>query len=98
MFSIVYISKKLLPHERNYSIMENKCLAIVWAVNKLKQYLFGKEFILQTDHQSLSFLQKAKFSNASVMRWALSLQPYKFVVEYVKGYSNHGADYLSRLE
>ena len=96
LFPVAYISKKLLPREQNYSIMEKECLAVVWAVNKFLVYLYGVEFVLQTDHQSLAYLNKAKFNNQRVMRWALSLQPYRYKVQYIKGEDNLGADFLSR--
>jgi hypothetical protein len=32
-----------------------------------------------------------------LMRWALQLQQYDFVVKVIKGIHNVGADYLSRL-
>ena len=96
LFPVAYISKKLLPRERNYSVIERECLAIIWAIKKFTVYLYGKEFLLQTDHQSLTYLDKAKFTNQRVMRWALSLQPYRFRVEYIKGEDNVGADFLSR--
>ena len=59
-------------------------------------YLYGKTFMLETDHQPLSFMAKAKFNNSRVMRWALSLQPYRYVVKAIKGSDNFGADYRSR--
>ena len=30
------------------------------------------------------------------MRWALALQPYRFVIRAIKGSENVGADFLSR--
>ena len=54
---IAYASKKLLPWERNYSVIEKECLAIIWAIEKFRKYLFGEEFILECDHKSLSFMQ-----------------------------------------
>ena len=96
MFPVAYFSKKLLPREQNYSVIERECLAVVWAVDKCKMYLYGKEFVLQTDHQSLAYLDKAKFSNQRVMRWALALQPYRYQIQYIRGEENVGADFLSR--
>ena len=96
LFPVPYISKKLLPREQKYSIMEKECLAVLWAVNKFLVYLYGVEFVLQPDHQSLAYLNKAKFNNQRVMRWALSLQPYKYKVQSTKGENNLGADFLSR--
>ena len=33
-FPIVYASKKLLPREKNYSLIENERLAIIWEIEK----------------------------------------------------------------
>ena len=59
-------------------------------------YLYGKEFVLETDHRPLTYLNTAKVANARLMRWALALQPFKFRVENIKGVENVGADFLSR--
>ena len=96
IFPVAYLSKKLSKAERNYSVVERECLAVVWAVSKLYSYLYGRAFVLQTDHRPLTFLDKAKMTNARVMRWALSLQPFRYRVESIKGTENVGADYLSR--
>ncbi len=94
---IAYASKKMLPRERNYSVVEKECLAVVWGVEKFHRYLFGGEFILETDHQPLVYLNKAKVANSRLMRWALILQPYRMRIVAIKGADNLGADYLSRI-
>ena len=94
---VAYASKKLLPRERAYSAMERECLALVWGINKFQVYLDGKEFVLETDHQPLIYLQKAKLLNHRIMRWDLSLQPFRFHIEAIKGTDNIGADFLSRV-
>jgi len=94
---VAYASRKLLPREQNYSVIEKECLAIVWAVAKFHRYLFGKDFVLETDHQPLTYLNKAKLSNSRLMRWALALQPYRISIRAIPGRENVGADYLSRV-
>ena len=96
MHPIAYASKKLLPRERNYSTVEKECLSIVWAIQKFQDYLYGKEFILETDHSALQYLQNKRFQNGRLMRWALALQPYRFTIRYIKGKENVCADFLSR--
>ena len=93
---IAYASKKLLPWERNYSVIEKECLAIIWAIEKFRKYPFGEEFILECDHKPLSFMQTAKALNPRIMCWALKLQPYRFRIVAIRGQDNVGADYLSR--
>ena len=93
---IAYASKKLLPRERNYSVIEKECLGIIWGVEKFRKYLYGVEFLLETDHKPLSYMQTAKVLNPRIMRWAMKLQPYRFRIVAIRGRDNLGADYLSR--
>ena len=96
VFPVMYLSRKLNAAEKNYSVIERECLAIVWAISKLHMYLYGHSFVLQTDHRPLVYLDQAKMTNPRVMRWALALQPYRYRTESIRGADNVGADYLSR--
>ena len=95
--TIAYASKRLLPRERRYSTIERKAMAMVWGVKKFSPYIYGKQFILETDHKPLGFLNSAKNLNSRITRWALSLQPYFPKIRVIKGTENIGADYLSRV-
>jgi len=95
-YPVAFASRKLLPRETHYSTIERECLAIVWGVTKFQEYLYGTEFILETDHQPLQYLGKAQFQNGRLMRWALALQPYRFLLRAIHGRENVGADCLSR--
>ena len=95
---VAYASRKLLQRERNYSVIEREALALIWGVKKFSAYLYGKPFVVETDHRPLSYLYSAKDLNPKLMRWFLSLQPYVIKVKVIKGSENVGADYLSRLE
>lgn len=94
---IAYASRKLVPREVCYSTIERECLALVWGVQKFNMYLYGRPFVVQTDHQPLRYIQQAKQLNSRVLRWSLLLQEYQFTVEHIKGSENVGADYLSRV-
>ena len=41
VFPVMYASKKLLPQEGNYFVIERECLAIVFAVKKFQNYVYG---------------------------------------------------------
>lgn len=94
---VFYACQKLKSHQLSYSTIEKKCYAIVWAVQKFQRYLYGKEFLLETDHQPLVYCSHVKVSNARLMVWALLLQPYIFRIVAIKGSKNVSADCLSRL-
>lgn len=93
---VMCASKKLNSAEVKYSTIEKECLALVWAVQKFEAYLYGAEFVIQTDHSPLQHLERVKSPSGRITRWAMSLQPFKFVVEAIPGSENVVADYLSR--
>ena len=55
---IAYASRKLQPREPKLGTTEKYCLGIVWAVETFRYYLFGRTFILQTDHNPLTWLNQ----------------------------------------
>ena len=71
---IMYVSRKLLPREKKYSIVEKECLAVKWALDTLKNYLLGRKFTLITDHAPLVWMARGKDTIDSVTRWFLSLR------------------------
>lgn len=93
---IAFASKKFSETERRYATVEKECLGTVWGIRKFERYLYGKHFVLETDHQPLKYLQRMKPTNARLMRWALQLQPYVFTIRVIPGRDNIGADYMSR--
>ena len=50
---IANVSKTLTESQRNYSQIQKEALAIVFGLKTFYQYLFGRKFILVTDHRPL---------------------------------------------
>ena len=99
MKPVLYWSSKLRDYEANYSIGEKEALACVAAVTKLRKYLLGRHFVLQTDHRALETLlsqSKVKRTMARVERWREKLSCYDYHIEHIRGVDNAIADILSR--
>ena len=60
LMPVAYASRKLLSREANYSTVEKEFLSIVWSLDKFKVYRFGRDFVLQTDQQPLTYLHSMK--------------------------------------
>ena len=91
-----YFSKKLLPYQMNYYTTELECLAIVESINYWHHYLYGREFLVTTDHKALKYLNSFKYDKQRLMEWSMKLSMYTFEVKYRKGSENEEADCLSR--
>ena len=99
---IAYASRTLTAAEKNYSQLEKEALGVVFAVNKFHNYLYGREFIIESDHRPLSFIfsnTKAISPTASsrIIRWTLTLSAYNFSIRHKAGRDLGNADALSRL-
>uniref|UniRef100_A0AAG5DT40 RNA-directed DNA polymerase n=1 Tax=Anopheles atroparvus TaxID=41427 RepID=A0AAG5DT40_ANOAO len=92
---IAFGSRTLNETESNYSTTEKEALAIIWAVQKYKPYLYGNKFTLITDHKPLTFI-KTSTKNSKILRWRLELENFDYDIQYKEGKANVVADALSR--
>lgn len=90
------VSRCLTRCEVKYGTTEKELLAIVYSVEKFRVYLLGIRFVIITDHQCLTFLNKTVFQKSRITRWTLLLQQYNFGVEYRRRIDNVVADFFSR--
>ena len=80
---IAFASRTLSNAEKNYSSIDREALALVFGVLKFHQYLYGRKFILYTDHKPLQYIFRptADISRTAanrLQRWAVSISNFKF--------------------
>ena len=94
---IQYLSHQLSKSQQNWPVIEKEAYAIVFALQKLRQYLYGAKFTIKCDHKPLKFLFNSEIKNAKVQRWGLMMSEYDCTIEYIAGKANTQADMLSRI-
>lgn len=94
---ISYASRSLSSVETRYSQIERESLAILFAIERFRMYLYGVKFTVKTDHKPLvtMFSSINKHLPPRIERWVMKLIPYNYNVEYQPGQHN-SADFLSR--
>lgn len=91
-----YFSRSLQSYQRNYTITELECLAIVESLKHWHHYVDGKKIIIHSDHSGLQWLRKTKLTNARLARWSIEISQYDYEIVYERGKANIEADRLSR--
>ena len=91
-----YASQTLSKSQRNYCTTNREILAVVQMIRQYRHYIFGRKFLLRTDHSSLRWLLNYKDADGMLSRWLTSLSEYDFTIEYRPGKQHLNADGLSR--
>jgi hypothetical protein len=92
---IAFVSCKLSETAQRWYAYKLECFGVYYCVKELNYYLTGKEFIVETDHQNLQWLDKN--DSAIVMRWRWYLQNFNILIRHIPGKQNIVADFLSRM-
>lgn len=90
-------SRACTKHEAKLSATEGELMALTYGIKYFHYYLSGARFVVETDHNALSFLHNFKDINSKIARVAVLLQSYDFEVVYKRGRLNSNADGLSRV-
>ncbi|PIC40074.1 hypothetical protein B9Z55_011551 [Caenorhabditis nigoni] len=99
---IAHAAKSLNTAEKNYSQIEKEGLGLIFAVKRFHKYLYGRKFLLRTDHKPLLSIFGSKkgipvHSQNRLVRWSTILLAYDFDIEYIKTDEFGQADALSRM-
>ena len=96
---IAFGSKTLTECQSRYSNIEREMLAIVYGIQRYHTYLYGKPFVVLTDHKPLVTITQKPLhaAPARLQRMILKIQGYQYTVIYRPGPQMVMADALSRL-
>jgi len=99
---IGFYGRRLQPAELKYTVTEQELLAVVACTKAFRPYLWGRKWVLITDHSALRWLHTMRETvdgglSSRLTRWSLRLQEYNFEVQHKAGSKHHDADAISRL-
>lgn len=92
---IGFKSKKLSGSACNWDAHKREAYAVYFGCKAFAYYLHGKQFILETDHANLLYMEKSDVY--IVIRWRIYLQSLMFLLRHIPGKKNIVADWGSRM-
>ena len=95
---IAFFSRPFAAHHLKLVAYEQELISLVQAVRHWRPYLWGRHFLIRTDHYSLKFLLDQRLSTVPQHQWISKLFGFDFAVEYRPGRLNTVADALSRRD
>lgn len=93
---ISYASRTLSKSERKYCVTRKELLAVVYACQHFRHYLYGHKAIVRTDHSALKWLMSFKDPQGQVARWIEFLGTYDLDIRHRPGAKHCNANSLSR--
>jgi hypothetical protein len=82
---VAYASRVLTTPEKNYSTIERELTGIVFACRQFRPYIWGRKFIIVTDHKPLTWIFRMNDPSSRIMRLKLKLEEFEYtIVAYIK--------------
>ena len=93
---VAYSSEKLHGPVLNYSTYDKEFYALVRSLETWRHYLWPKEFVIHSDHESLKYLPSQNNLNRRHAKWVEFIESFPYVIKHKKWKDNVIADALSR--
>ena len=94
---IAFISRRTSDPEKSYHSYVGEACAGLWAIEKFRPYLFGREFTWLTDCSGLrKFFEGDDLPTHMIQRWRMQLLRYDFTIVHRPGRMMFECDLLSR--
>jgi hypothetical protein len=95
---IAYFSENLSGPLMNYLTYNKELYALVHVLETWQHYLWPKEFVIHSDHESLKHIRGQAKLNKHHAKWVEFIETFPYIVKHKKGKENVIADALSQLD
>ena len=79
--AVYYLSKKFLPYEEKYDLVEKMCLIMIWATRKLRHYFQSYKIQVVSKIDPLRYLFQVPSLTGKISQWLVLLT--KFDIDYI---------------
>jgi hypothetical protein len=93
---VAHFSEKLSGPVLNYSTYDKEFYALVRCLETWQHYLWPKEFVIHSDHESLKHIRSQGKLNRRHAKWVEFIESFPYVIKHKKGKENIIDDALSR--
>jgi hypothetical protein len=93
---VAYYSEKLSGPSVNYSTYDKELYALVRVLETWQHYLWPKEFVIHSNHESLKRITGQAKLNKHHAKWVEFIKTFSYIIKHKKGKDNVIADVLSR--
>jgi hypothetical protein len=93
---VAFFSEKLSGPVLNYSTYENELYALVRCLETWQHYLWPKEFVIHSDHESLKHIRSQEKLNRRHAKWVDFIESFSYVIKHKKEKETVIANALSR--
>jgi hypothetical protein len=95
---ITFFIRPMAPRHRALAAYEWELIGLVHAVRHWRPYLWGRRFLVKTDHYSLKYLLDQRLATIPQHHWVGKLLGFDLTIDYKPGATNAVADALSRRD
>ena len=71
---VMFWSRKLSKRELKYATNEKELMVIVLGIEFFKPYLYGKQFVVMTDHRPLAWIRDHAKPSCRLARWLINVR------------------------
>ena len=89
---VAYFSEKLSGACLNYSTYDKELYALVRTLETWQHYLWPKEFVIHSNHESLKHIRSQGKLNRRHAKWVEFIESFPYVIKHKKGNENVIAD------
>src|SRR5207237_3330526 len=91
---VAFFSEKLYGPALNYSTYDKELYALVRVLQTWQHYLWSKEFVIHSDHESLKYLRGQANLNKRHAKWIEFIEYFPYIIKNKKGKDNVIADVI----